>query len=191
MLENESELLGSVGAIMQSKIDPESRKIYLTGPITVESASDFIIGLDVLSKLKERITIFLCSEGGEESAGYAIYDAICNCPAYTVIEGYGSVQSIAAMIIQAGNERWMAPHARFMIHNGIVEFSNPINLSALRAMSHETEKTTKNYYHILSKRSGMPMDRIKDLADAETYCSAQEALKYNFIDGVLKYRSKK
>lgn len=64
------------------------------------------------------ITIIMNNGGGSEYHGMAIYDAIRGCKSKVTIKVYGLAMSMGSLILQAADERIMAPHARFMIHYG-------------------------------------------------------------------------
>lgn len=70
------------------------------------------------------ITIITNNPGGDYLHGMAIYDAISTCESYVIIKGYGYAMSMGSIILQAADERIIAPNAKFMIHYGYESLSN-------------------------------------------------------------------
>lgn len=64
------------------------------------------------------ITILMSNPGGSVMDGMTIFDAIENCVNHVKIIGLGKVMSMGAVIMQAADERVMAPGAVFMMHMG-------------------------------------------------------------------------
>lgn len=171
--------------------DFEKRKIFLIGEVDDVIANKFIVVLQFMDKNPAPITVILSSTGGGEPQGYAIYDAIRICKSPVCIDGLGAVQSIAALILQAGTLRRLSPECRFMIHNGSVSLGNDTNADELVSIGEEVRKSNQRYHAVLALRSGMPIAEIKSLCEAETYFSASEAVKSGFADEVIEIPKKK
>jgi ATP-dependent protease ClpP protease subunit len=100
-------------------IDFYDRRIYLTGDINQESASNVIRSIYILSRVPESIEVMIQSYGGDLSAAFAIYDAIqsISCiasPIHTV--GIGEVDSAALLILSCGFTRSATTNVYAMAH---------------------------------------------------------------------------
>lgn len=167
-----------------------SRTLYIFGVVDMMLATACIAQLEKLDAGEGPIRIVLNSEGGDEQSGYAIYDAIRRCRNYVVIEGYGSVMSIAAAIFQAGDVRLLSPNTLFMIHNGNMGDdvgSNP-SQDSIVAWAEHIQENNKRYYQILSGGSQQDMKTIETWCFDETFFTAKEAVNAGFADGVLEPR---
>ena len=162
------------------------KTIYISGSVDERMAHYVIRALDQLECDEGPTIIKLNSGGGEETAGYAIYDAIRQCTKDVIIEGYGIVASIAAAIFQAGDLRRLSPNAKFKIHNGHFEGMGPMQQDAVVLLAHEIERDSQRYYEILGRRSKNQIDLIKAMCDKETWFTAKEAVMQGFADEVLK-----
>lgn len=167
----------------------ESRTIYIVGEINPEMARQTMIALEKIDVVDGPIRIVLNSEGGDEQDGYAIYDAIMQCRNLVMIEGFGSVMSIAAAIFQAGDVRQLAPNAMFMIHHGSV--SPVTEQDTVLEMAEQIKKDNERYYNILSSNSGQPHQELEEWCRAETYFTAEEAVAVGFADSVMEHLKKK
>lgn len=170
---------------MSGGIDVGTRTIYLVGEVDNAMLHRFVAAFDVLDSTKGPIRIVLSTPGGSEPDGYAIYDLLKLAKNTIVIEGYGAVQSIGSLILQAADLRLLSPECRLMVHNGSVEFGQALNTDTLVAIGREIERNNKRYVDILAAKSSLPVGRIKELVDAETYMSAAESIQYGFADGIL------
>jgi len=111
-------------------LNVETRAMYLgscTDNDGDESGTDYkmaeraIKNLLILDAASDRpITIYLNSPGGDTYHGFAIYDAIRSCTNYVRIIGMGYVMSMGSVILQAGDERLLAPNAKMLLHYGSV-----------------------------------------------------------------------
>lgn len=177
-------------SIMATGVDVPARLIYLMGEINNEVAYRFMVALQTLDRIEGDIRIILTSVGGEEDAGYAIYDAIRLSKNKVIIEGYGAVQSIAALIIQAGNVRLLSPECRFMVHNGSLTLSEGIEADTLVAIGKEVLVNNARYHSALATRSGQTIHKIRKLCKDETFFTAQEAVYIGLADRVMKIKKK-
>ena len=173
-------------------VDFSTRRIFLVGDIDENMSKAFIQALHVLDKTPGSVSITLNSGGGEEVAGYAIYDAIKLARSPAAIEVFGQASSIAAAVFQAGHSRGIAPHADFMIHNGDREVGTTENNSIQRTAKN-IERDSLRYWKVLlegaqKKNPKMTMRRIKGMCDRETYLTAEEAVKCGFADWILTAR---
>lgn len=164
-------------------LEEESREIYLVGTVTTEKAGGILAAIRHLDKTNGPITLVVCSPGGEDGAGWVIYDALRLCNNQTIVQCYGECQSIAALVLQGGDIRLLSPHCRFMVHNGSLAFDATV--TELRALVTEVEVLTQSYYKALCDRSGYTEEGIRELCDKETYLSAKETVDYGFADGIL------
>lgn len=168
------------------------RVLYLIGDCDEKFAAKAIPVLESLDSEDGDIRIVLNCNGGSETDGYAIYDAITMCRNHVTIDGYGSVYSIAAAIFQAGDRRRLAPNAQFMIHNGTIPHDKEdLEQNRVLDMAEQIRKDNERYYQILSHSSQQPMEIIEEFCRAETFFSAQEAYEAGFADEVMEPQKSK
>jgi ATP-dependent Clp protease, protease subunit len=180
----------SLASTLSTGLDYESRTIYLFGEINGDSAYRFITAINQLDREDEAIRVVMSSGGGSVHEGYAIYDAIKMSENLVVVDCMGSCMSMAALILQAADIRRMTPEARFMVHNGHVEFGQAMATETMASMGAEMSLGNNRYAQILSSRSGLSLAQVKKMCSAETYLSAQETVEMGFADFVLNYEDK-
>lgn len=174
--------------------DVRTRTIFLTGPINENTAHQVVSSLNTLEFIspKAPIRIVLNSHGGMVDSGYAIYDAIRLCRCVVVIDVIGSAFSIAALILQAGDIRRMSENSEAMIHNGtLYTGTEGIQSNDIPKINARNLSENQKYQKAIAKRSGQPFGKIKNWCDQETFFTAQESLKLNFIDSIIKPQNKR
>lgn len=180
-----NDLTNRIGNCLSLGADPSQSTLYLVGEIEDELAYRFLVGLHVLESTGLPIKIVMCSPGGSDSAGCAIYDAIRLAKSHVTIDGYGCVQSIAALILQAADRRRLSPETRFMIHNGSINMNGGVDANTMVSIGKEIEHNNLRYSRILADRSGKSLSEIRALCNEETYYSATEAVDFGFADEVI------
>lgn len=132
----------------------------------------------------QAVTVHINSPGGDVWEGFAIHDYFINLgiPVNTI--GEGKVFSIATVILLAGDKgsREMTPNATFMIHNPMSgEWGNAEELEKVAEELRAIEGRLGNFY---SQKTGQEFDLLKDMMDAETFLSADDALRLGFVDSI-------
>ena len=97
---------------------------------------------------------------------------------------------MGAVLLTAGAEgkRSALPHSRVMIHQ---PFGGPQGqASDIEITAREILQTKQELYDILSKHSGVSIDKIERDADRDYWMTAAEAKEYGLIDEVLGKRVK-
>ena len=171
-----------------------SRKLYVFGDICPEMAEQFIYDLHDLSRSKpeEEIEINICTEGGCVYSMFAMHDAMrsVTCPIRTF--GIGQVMSAGVLLLSAGDYRLIYPHTCVMIHEPISE-SMELGSTSLRQQIEYFEKQKNQMFKLYAEYSGQDLKKIEsDLYKEDgLYLTAEEALKYGFVDEICELRKRK
>jgi ATP-dependent Clp protease, protease subunit len=138
----------------------------------------------------EEVTIYIMSPGGKIYTAFAIFDEI-NLIAETkkvnlVVQGYAA--SAAAMIIlQSNGTRLSMPSARFLLHEPrrTVFFASERE-SELQDITEEIAKSKQKIISLMATRCGRTEAEVKAKIDRkESWMSADEALEWGLIDGII------
>lgn len=168
------------------------RIIFLGAPIYDDAANIIqaqLLFLESVDPSKD-IQIYINSPGGSVSAGLGIYDTmqLISCDVATICTGLAA--SMGAVLLTAGAEgkRSALPHSRVMIHQPLGGAQG--QASDIEITAREILKTKQELYDILSKHSGVSVEKIERDADRDYWMSAVEAKEYGLIDEVLGKRVK-
>lgn len=179
-------------SILNAGVDFEKRELYLYGEIDMNSSYRFITALNILDSTEGDIIVVMNTVGGEETSGYAVYDALMMTKNKVIVKGFGIVASISAAIFQAGDERLLSPNCEYLVHNGILMggLGEAPEQDTIVAAAARIIEASKLYYQILAQRSNKTLTEIENICRTETYFTALEAVKYGFADRVISYTKK-
>lgn len=161
-----------------------TRTIRLSGYVGDEMADCLAAGLDILDREPGTLTIQLQTFGGECYAGFAIYDLIRSSPSWVVLRGMGPVMSMGVLILQAGDERELTPHATVMLHEPSTWFRG--KLSDMKIDAAELERIWDQYAGIVAPKMKISAKQFKRWHRGDRYLDAQEAVRLRLADRVRK-----
>jgi len=139
--------------------------------------------LDALGDIKN-LNIYINSGGGDVFAGQAIYSMLKRHKANKTVYVDGLAASIASVIAMAGDKVIMPKNAMMMIHH--VASGAWGSASYLREVADMIDKAEESIYPVYEDRTGLPHDDILAMIDAETWFTAEEAVKKGFADEIEK-----
>ena len=132
---------------------------------------------------KADISLYLNTPGGIVSAGLGIYDTmqIIKPNVNTICTGLAA--SMGSILLAAGKERSILPHAKVMIHQplgGAMGQASDILIEA-----EEIRKCRDELCNILSEHTKQPFDKVFQDMDRNHWFTAQEAIDYGLVDKIL------
>lgn len=142
--------------------------------------------LDNLSS--DPITIISNNIGGDEYHGFAIYDAIKACKSHVTIQVYGHAMSMGSIILQAADERMMAPTSRQMIHYGTWGVHDHAKTAQKWAKEGEKIDQWMEEMYLEKIQQKVPhytKARLKVLLDHDTFLTAKESVELGLADRVI------
>ena len=165
----------------------KDRIIMLSGPIEDDMANSIVaqlLFLDAQDSTKD-IYLYINSPGGVVTSGMAIYDTMnfIKSDVQTIVIGMAA--SMASVLVSSGakGKRFGLPHSQVMIHQpsgGAQGQQTEIQIAA-----EEILKTRKMINEILAKNSGQPFDKVEQDTERDHYLTAQEAVEYGLMDGIM------
>ncbi|MDO4855273.1 MAG: ATP-dependent Clp endopeptidase proteolytic subunit ClpP [Limosilactobacillus gorillae] len=165
----------------------KDRIIMLSGPIEDNMANSIIaqlLFLDAQDSTKD-IYLYINSPGGVVTSGMAIYDTMnfIKSDVQTIVIGMAA--SMASVLVSSGakGKRFGLPHSTVMIHQpsgGAQGQQTEIQIAA-----EEILKTRKMINEILAKNSGQSIERVEQDTERDHYLTAQEAVDYGLLDGIM------
>ena len=132
---------------------------------------------------KADISLYLNTPGGLVSAGLGIYDTmqIIKPNVNTICTGLAA--SMGSILLAAGKERSILPHAKVMSHQplgGAMGQASDILIEA-----EEIRKCRDELCNILSEHTKQPFDKVFQDMDRNHWFTAQEAIDYGLVDKIL------
>lgn len=139
----------------------------------------------------KEIYLYINSPGGSITDGMGIVDTMnyIKCPVVTICVGMAA--SMGAVLLAAGEKgkRYATPNAEIMIHQPLIG-GGGLSGQATEIKIHADHlvRTREKLNKFLSDRTGKPLSEIEKDTERDNYMSAEEALKYGLIDGIMDKR---
>ena len=140
----------------------------------------------------KEIYFYINSPGGSITDGMAIVDTMnyIKCPVETVCVGLAA--SMGAVLLTAGEKgkRFAMPNSEIMIHQPLIGGGGlQGQATEIKIHADHLVRTREKLNKFLSERTGKPLDVIEKDTERDNYMTAQEALEYGLIDGIMTKRA--
>ena len=171
----------------------KDRIIFLGEDVNATTASLVIAQLLFLESEDpdKEISLYINSPGGSITDGMGIVDTMnyIKCPVSTICVGLAA--SFGAVLLANGEKgkRFATPNAEILIHqpliggNGIAGQTTEIKIQADHMI-----KTREKLNKLLSDKTGQSIETIERDTERDHWMTAEEALKYGLIDGIMDKR---
>ena len=139
----------------------------------------------------KEIYFYINSPGGSITDGMAIVDTMnyIKCPVSTFCIGMAA--SMGAVLLSAGEKgkRFATPNSEIMIHQPLIGGGGlQGQATEIKIHADHLVRTREKLNRFLSERTGKPLDVIERDTERDNYMTAQEALEYGLIDGIMDKR---
>ncbi|MCI8617916.1 MAG: ATP-dependent Clp protease proteolytic subunit [Clostridia bacterium] len=173
----------------------KDRIIFLGEDVNATSASLVIAQLLFLESEDpdKEIFLYINSPGGSITDGMGIVDTMnyIKCPVTTICVGLAA--SFGAVLLANGEKgkRFATPNSEILIHQPLIGGQGGgISGQATEIKIHADHmiRTREKLNKLLSEKTGQPIDVIERDTERDHYMTAQEALEYGLIDGIMDKR---
>ena len=173
----------------------KDRIIFLGEDVNATSASLVIAQLLFLESEDpdKEIFLYINSPGGSITDGMGIVDTMnyIKCPVTTICVGLAA--SFGAVLLANGEKgrRFATPNSEILIHQPLIGGQGGgLSGQATEIKIHADHmiKTRAKLNQLLSEKTGKPIEQIEKDTERDHYMSAQEALEYGLIDGIMDKR---
>ena len=167
-----------------------ARRIFFSGAVDSQSASSAIRKLWYL-ELKDPgkpILLIINSPGGSVHDGLAVWDQIkmITSPITTLVTGLAaSMGSILSLCAEKGR-RFATPHARVMIHQPSIHGYIQGQATDLEIQANEIQKTKNQLITFYTNATGKNTKTIAKALDRDSWLTAEEALEFGLLDGIIE-----
>ena len=169
----------------------KERVIFLTGQVEDQMANLVVAQLLFLESENpdKDIYIYINSPGGSVTAGMSIYDTMQFIKPDVSTLCMGQACSMGAFLLAGGakGKRFCLPNARVMIHQPLGGFQG--QASDIQIHAQEILKIKNTLNERLAFHTGQDMATIERDTDRDNFMSAEQAVAYGLVDGVLSQRS--
>ena len=170
----------------------KDRIIFLSEDVNSASASLVVAQLLFLESEDpdKEISLYINSPGGSITDGMAIVDTInyIKCPVSTICVGMAA--SMGAVLLASGAKvkRFATPNAEILIHQPLISGGLSGQTTEIKIHADHMVRTREKLNKLLSERTGQSLETIERDTERDNYMTAEEALEYGLIDGILDKR---
>ena len=173
----------------------KDRIIFLGEDVNATSASLVIAQLLFLESEDpdKEISLYINSPGGSITDGMGIVDTMnyIKCPVSTICVGLAA--SFGAVLLANGEKgkRFATPNSEILIHQPLIGGQGGgISGQATEIKIHADHmiRTRAKLNKLLSDKTGQSIETIEKDTERDHYMTAEEALKYGLIDGIMDKR---
>lgn len=173
----------------------KDRIIFLGEDVNATSAGLVVAQLLFLESEDpdKEIDLYINSPGGSITDGMAIVDTMnyISCPVSTICVGLAA--SFGAVLLANGEKgkRFATPNSEILIHQPLIGGQGggiSGQATEIKIYSDHMMKTREKLNKLLSEKTGQPIEVINRDTERDNYMTAQEALEYGLIDGIMDKR---
>lgn len=150
-------------------------------------AEDFIAELEAITAPRLRVRV--SSPGGSVFEGVALANALRAHPAEVTVQVDGIAASIASVIAMAADRVVMQPQAMLMVHEASGLCMG--DAQDMQDMAALLDKISGNIADAYSEKAGGTRDEWRQVMQAETWYTAEEAVEAGLADEQLPSRPKR
>lgn len=170
----------------------KDRIIFLSEDVNSASASLVVAQLLFLESEDpdKEISLYINSPGGSITDGMAIVDTInyIKCPVSTICVGMAASMGAVLLASGAKGKRFATPNAEILIHQPLISGGLSGQTTEIKIHADHMVRTREKLNKLLSERTGQSLERIEMDTERDNYMTAEEALEYGLIDGILDQR---
>lgn len=182
-----------------STVDAESDRLVKLGRIRHLRINDVIAGnntekwLDALQHWERRepgqpVTIDIFSPGGAITDGLAIYDQVLRMKrggSHVTTRGMGAVASMAAVLLQVGDDRVMDARSKMLLHEGSWTVQGTFTAGEQDDLRAFRDMLLNDILDILAEKSALSKRQLQNRwKRKDWWMTADEAVKFGFADRV-------
>ncbi len=137
------------------------------------------------------INLYINSPGGSITDGMGIVDTMnyIKCPVSTICIGLAA--SMGSVLLASGEKgkRFATPNAEILIHQPLIGGGGLSGQTTeIKIHADHMVKTREKLNKLLSDRTGQSIETIERDTERDKWMTAEEALAYGLIDGIMDKR---
>jgi ATP-dependent Clp protease, protease subunit len=138
---------------------------------------------------EKEIQIYINSPGGAVTAGFAIYDTMqyVQAPISTVCVGRAASFGTVVLMAGAKGRRFSLPSSTIHMHQPLIGGQGlQGQASDLDIHAREIVRIRGVLNELIAKHTGQSLERVERDTDRDFFLTAQEAVEYGLIDGIIQ-----
>ena len=171
----------------------KDRTVFINGEIHTEMSNVIVAQLLFLeSENPDReISLYINSNGGEVTAGMAIYDTMnfLSCDVSTIVAGQAC--SMGSLLAQAGapGKRYILPHARHMIHSVSGGARGTVWDAKIQMEEMVKLNTVLTQIYVNHNSKGKTFEELNSAMKRDCFMNATESIEFGLADKIIDKRT--
>lgn len=164
--------------------------IHFSGHINTASLGNLqAVVNQALAKGAKKLRMYMASQGGSTSAGFAMYGFLSTLPIDLSIINIGNVESMACLVFLAGKHRYALPTSRFLFHSMTWEYAENtfVSYSKMKEQIATLDNDINRYVEVFESDTKQAKERLnirECLTIGDAVVTPQDAVKYGIVDEV-------
>ena len=167
------------------------RIVFLNGEVNDDVAEMLCAQLLFLEaeNPEKPIHLYINSPGGVITAGMSIYDTMKFIKPDVSTICMGQACSMGSFLLTAGakGKRFCLPNSRVMIHQPLGGYQG--QATDIEIHAREILKVKARMNELMAEHTGQPLEQIERDTERDRFMTAEEAVEYGLVDGILTHRS--
>lgn len=162
------------------------RIVFLGQEVDDDIANKITAQLLMLAADSDRdIYLYINSPGGSVTAGMAVYDTMHYIKNDVVTIAMGFCASMGQFLLTSGakGKRYALPHTKILMHQPSAGLGG--SASDIKIYAEQLLRTKKEMAELIAAHSGQDVETITRDSDRDKWFTADQAVEYGLIDGVL------
>ena len=176
-----SRLLKDRIIMLSEDVNPTSANVIIAEMLFLESEDP-----------DREIHFYINSPGGSIIDGMAIVDTMnyIKCPVSSICVGMAAYLGSVLLACGEKGKRFATPNSEILIHQPLIGGGGLSGQTTdIKIHTDHLVKTREKMNKLLSEKTGQSIDKIWADTERDNYMTAEEALKYGLIDGILDKRA--
>ena len=163
----------------------QNRRIWIDQEVDQGSALTVVRKIAELNRQDNRtpIRLLISTAGGNIHYGMLIIDAMRSSAAPVETVAVGDALSMGAVLLAAGEKRYILPHSQVMLHEPLTPGIWG-SASDIRAASENLQKAKADMDQLLAELTGHTVEEIQNVTKADHFFNAEEAVTFGLADVV-------
>ena len=138
----------------------------------------------------KEISFYINSPGGSITDGMAIVDTMnyIKCPVSTICIGLAASMGSVLLASGAKGKRYATPNSEILFHQPLISGGLAGQTTEIKIHADHMVKTREKLNKLLSEKTGQSLEQIEKDTERDHYMTAEEALEYGLIDGIMDKR---
>ena len=131
----------------------------------------------------QRLVLMISSPGGNVYAGLSAYNYLRGLPIEVITHNFGSADSVSTILYCAGSRRLCVPHARFLLHGVMANFSQGAALEEkqLEERLKSLKIDTENIAGVIAANCGKSEEEVHQAMLERTVLNPEDAVEWGLV----------